>query len=417
MYHGDDNSNIAIVYIMLLFFNLALVMFSFLMAILIEGQFKSIMLSNVVNLFCRSMYIIVMHTTNEVPFWGRVLLNLMYTNVLSDHVLFLNEMEVNNMPLIWENIFYGYTWIFHLAMFLICSIVYGFLIWFNQEILPGPYLQARKWNFMFVFSSSKMIHDRDFSGPPTKPEYIEYGPYGKKVCVALDKVCKYIDGKMILSNLTFKAYEGEITVLLGHIQSGQDLAIGIINALISPSSGSILIYGQDNNTDYSKSQLSLCPPTNCFFENLSAQEYLAFIMKLKGLKVVERKNQLEKWARVCAFDLNRRISTLSYDEKRILSLVTCLIGRSKIITMYDPTKNMSPSFRSKFWRIMRSNLEGRSFIVATNSIEEATIIGNRIGIMLRGELICYGTQFFLQKRFAEGYRLVSFQSIKFAIIY
>ncbi|KAL5276687.1 ABCA3.2 family protein [Megaselia abdita] len=405
LYHGDDNTDFFVMYIMLMVFNLALVMFSFLMAIIIEGQIKSIMLSFVVNLFFRSMYIIIQETSNHVPYWARAILHLMYTNVLSDSILFLNEMEVRNMPLKWSNIMYGYTWIYHITMLMICFIVYGFLIWFYQEILPGPYLQARNWNFICMFSSSKMIHDRDFSGPPLRSEFVEFGPYGRKECIVLKKVCKYVDGKMVLSNLSFKAYEGEITVLLGHKQSGQGIAINIMSGLITPSSGTILVYGQDNNTSYSKSQIALCPPINCFFECLSAEEYLEFIIKLKGLGVVERKKQIEKWAGVCAFDLKRRIYTLSYDEKRILSLVSCMVGKTKIITMYDPTSKMSPSFRQKFWNIMRDNLEGRSFIVATNSIEEATIIGNRIGILLRGELTCYGTQFFLKKRFAEGYRL------------
>lgn len=395
---------------MLMAFNLALVMFSFMMAIVVEGQFKSIMLSFLVNLFFRSMYIIVVGTTSNVYFWGRVVLHLMYTNILSDNVLFLNEMETSNMPLTWSNIQYGQTWAYHLCMLLVCSIIYGFFIWFYQELLPGPYLQARKWHFICLFSSSKMIHDRDFAGPLLKSEYVEYGPYGRKVSVVMNKVCKYINGRVSLSNLSFKVYEGEITVLLGHKESGQSLAINIINGLIPPTSGSVLIYGQDNNTSYSKSQIAICPPVNCFFECLSAEEYLGFVMKLKALKVVERKKQIEKWGAVCAFDLKRRIFTLSYDEKRILTLVSCMVGKTKIITMCNPTSQMSPSFRSKFWKILNDNREGRSFIIATSSIEEATILGNRIGILLRGELTCYGTQFFLKKKFAEGYRLVSLLS-------
>lgn len=395
-------------YIMMMAFNLALVMYSFLMALVVEGQSESIMLSFLVTLFFRSMHKIVIGIGNtNVPFWGKFFLHLMYTNVLSDNVMFLNEMESGNMPLTWSNIMFGYTWIYHLIMFFICSIIYGFFIWFYQEILPGPYVQARKWDFICMFSSSKMIHDRDFTGPPVKSEYVEYAPYGKKECLVLKKVCKYIEGKTGLSNLTFNAYEGEITVLLGHRGSGQSLAVNIINGLVSPTSGSVLIYGQDNNTSYSKSQMALCPPLNCFFECMSAEEYLEFILKLKGLKVVERKNQIEKWAKACAFDLKRTIFTLSFDEKRILSLVCCLVGKTKIITMYDPTSKMSPEFRSKFWKIIKDNKEGRSFIIATNSIEEATILGNRIAILLRGELTCYGTQFFLKKKFAEGFRLVS----------
>lgn len=353
------------------------------------------------------MYVIVRETTKNVPMIGKFFLHLMYTNVLSDHVLFLNELETKGMPLRWHNINYGSIYVYHAGMLLLCSCIYGILIWFFQEIHPGPYLQARKWNFICIFSSSKMIHDRDWAGPALSSEYVEFGPQGKKECLVVKRVCKYNDAGFSLSNLSFKAYEGEITVLLGHKSSGQGLAINIISGLITPSSGSIQVYGQDSLTPYSKSKIAICPPINCFFERLSAEEHLNFIMKLKGLDVVERKQETEKWAEVCAFDLKRKIFTLSFDEKRILSLVTCMVGKTKIITMYDPTSGMTPSFRLKFWNILRENLEGRAFIMATNSIEEATILGNRIGILLRGELRCYGTQFFLKKRFAEGYRLVS----------
>lgn len=388
-------------------FNLAMIMFSFLSAIIIDGQFESIVLSLMVNLLFRSMYLIVAEHFDRNWQWMRFVLHLMYTNLLSDHVLFLNEMESLDNPLRWHNIMYGWAWVYHIGMFFVCSVLYGILIWYCQEIHPGPYLQGRNWNFILNFSSSKMIHDRDFAGDPLPPDYVEFGPDGKKVSLDVKRVCKCVDGRMVLSNLTFAAYEGEITVLLGHKDSGQGYAINIISSLIAPSSGRILVYGQENITPYSKSMVAVCPTKNSFFECLSAKDYLSFRMKLKGVGLVERKQEFEKWADVCAFDFTRKINTLSHDEKRILSLVACLVGRTKIITMYDPTTGMTPHFRSKFWNIMKDNLEGRSFIVATNSIDEATIIGNRIGILLRGELRCYGTQFFLKKKFVDGYRLVS----------
>eukprot|EP00744_Colponema_vietnamica_P001462 GILI01002420.1.p1 GENE.GILI01002420.1~~GILI01002420.1.p1 ORF type:complete len:1195 (+),score=422.18 GILI01002420.1:401-3586(+) len=66
---------------------------------------------------------------------------------------------------------------------------------------------------------------------------------------------------------------------------------------------------------------------------------------------------------------------------------------------------MDPFSRRSTWNILKNNKAGRVIILTTHFMDEADILGDRIGIMGEGRLICCGSSLFLKKRFGTGYCL------------
>lgn len=67
------------------------------------------------------------------------------------------------------------------------------------------------------------------------------------------------------------------------------------------------------------------------------------------------------------------------------------------------TTGMDPISRRHVWDIIENAKMGRVIILTTHSMEEADMLGDRIGIMAKGRLRCIGTSTRLKSRFGTGF--------------
>ena len=88
---------------------------------------------------------------------------------------------------------------------------------------------------------------------------------GKKEVVAVDDV-------------SFNAFQGEITALLGHNGAGKTTTMSMLTGLFSPTSGEARINGYNIKTDLTaaRDSLGLCPQHNMLFPSLTVLEHLVF---------------------------------------------------------------------------------------------------------------------------------------------
>ena len=73
---------------------------------------------------------------------------------------------------------------------------------------------------------------------------------------------------------------------------------------------------------------------------------------------------------------------------------------------------MDLSARRKLWNMLKNYKSNRIIILTTHYMDEADILGDRIGIMTGGQLICLGSSLFLKNRFGVGYNLTMVKKSK-----
>ena len=66
---------------------------------------------------------------------------------------------------------------------------------------------------------------------------------------------------------------------------------------------------------------------------------------------------------------------------------------------------MDPISRRHLWDLIASIKESCAIVLTTHSMEEADVLGDRIGIMARGQLCCLGSGLHLKQKYGSGYRL------------
>ena len=84
--------------------------------------------------------------------------------------------------------------------------------------------------------------------------------------------------------------------------------------------------------------------------------------------------------------------------KRKVNLGIALIGGSNVVLLDEPTSGMDPQARRYTWDLLQAEKKSRTILLTTHFMEEADILGDRIAIMARGEIQCYGTSMFLKQK-------------------
>jgi len=88
---------------------------------------------------------------------------------------------------------------------------------------------------------------------------------------------------------------------------------------------------------------------------------------------------------------------LSGGNKRKLQVGLAFVGDScKLILLDEPTAGLDISARRRMWDMLMRYKEDRVIILTTHYMDEAEILGDRIGIMSQGKLVCLGTTNFLK---------------------
>jgi ATP-binding cassette subfamily A (ABC1) protein 3 len=78
----------------------------------------------------------------------------------------------------------------------------------------------------------------------------------------------------------------------------------------------------------------------------------------------------------------------------------------------EPTAGMDLSARRGLWDMLKNYKRDRIIILTTHYMDEADVLGDRIGIMAHGNLLCLGSSLFLKKKFGAGYKLTMVKKTK-----
>ena len=84
--------------------------------------------------------------------------------------------------------------------------------------------------------------------------------------------------------------------------------------------------------------------------------------------------------------------------KRKVNLGIALVGGSNVVLLDEPTSGMDPQARRYTWDLLQTEKKSRTILLTTHFMEEADILGDRIAIMARGQIQCYGTSMFLKRK-------------------
>ncbi len=183
----------------------------------------------------------------------------------------------------------------------------------------------------------------------------------------------YKNGHKALDEVSFNVGNGMFG-LLGPNGAGKSSLMNILVTLNKPTSGQILIDGQDlqKNRKQIRQIMGYLPQDFTFFSKLKSYEFLDYSASLAGIKSKKERakavDEMLESVGLAEFR-NRQANKLSGGMKRRLGIAQALIGDPKVIIVDEPTTGLDPEERIRF-RNLLSDLSQKevSIILSTHIV-------------------------------------------------
>jgi len=220
-------------------------------------------------------------------------------------------------------------------------------------------------------------------------------------------ITKNFKSKRVLNNFNLELFNNEIFCLLGLNGSGKTTLINILSGSMNPYEGDIFFNQRSliDDKNYLYNNISLCMEENIFFDYLTVKEHFKYIFEIVNNK--EKESQIEELIEHLGLKekYNFLCDNLSFEEKRKLCVLTALIRDSKIILLDNPTFGLDVFAKKKLLDYLKNHKKNKIILIATNSLDEAEYLGDRIGILSEGCLICSGTSSYLKSKYSNGFNI------------
>lgn len=214
--------------------------------------------------------------------------------------------------------------------------------------------------------------------------------------IKFKNVTKTFGDNTALDGINFTINEGEFFVLVGSSGSGKTTCLKMINRLIEPSSGEVLL--EDKNVaDYDLRDLRLSTgyvlQQGALFPNMTVKENISLIPELKGWDKDRVLKSLDSYLERVGLDpevyRDRYPSDLSGGEAQRVGILRAIIARPKILLMDESFSALDPIIKGQLQDLIKDIHDELKIttVFVTHDMTEALKLGDRICIMRNGEII------------------------------
>lgn len=205
-----------------------------------------------------------------------------------------------------------------------------------------------------------------------------------------------------LSNINLKINDGEFIGIIGRTGCGKSTLIQVIDGLITPSAGTVLLNGEDiNSKSYNRNVLRKNVgvvfqfPEYQLFET-TVERDTAFALKHSGLSKAEINNAVCSALELVGFDYDRvrNKSPLSFSggERRKLAIAGVLVSKPEFLILDEPVAGLDPIGRTEFLTLLNKlNSNGITIIMVSHNFDVLAEYAKRIILMKDGSIIRDGT--------------------------
>lgn len=239
----------------------------------------------------------------------------------------------------------------------------------------------------------------------------------KKTMIEVKGLRKEYKNQAAVKDVSFKVFEGEIFSMLGSNGAGKTTTINMLNTLIKPTSGQVVINGYDliKESEAIRKEISVTGQFASLEEELSGYENLFLLGKLNRIEPKKLKARVAELLK--EFDLEDAASKLvkeySGGMKRRLDIAASLLSSPKILFLDEPTTGIDPQNRIKLWQMIKkiAKEEKMTIFLTTQYLEEAEYLADFVVIMNNGSIIEEGTVQRLKNSYEQQTIELLFESI------
>lgn len=193
--------------------------------------------------------------------------------------------------------------------------------------------------------------------------------------------------KEVLKGINLKLEKGKIIGLLGPNGNGKSTMIKLINGLLTPNSGEVLVNGIKPSIE-TKKIVSYLPERTYLNDWMKVTDIIKFFEDFyEDFDINKAYNMLEN----LKIDRNEKLKTMSKGTKEKVQLILVMSRNSNLYILDEPIGGVDPAARSYILKTILANFsEDSTLLIATHLISEIENICDEIMFIYDGEIVLQG---------------------------
>lgn len=179
--------------------------------------------------------------------------------------------------------------------------------------------------------------------------------------------------------------------LLGPNGAGKTTLMRILTDLLAPSTGRVLLDGQDIAVMGAafRKKLGYLPQDFGVYPNFTAEQFLLYIARLKGLSKFEAKRQTDDLLHMVGLEdkKQKKLKGFSGGQRQRVGIAQALLGDPEILVLDEPTAGLDPEERIRFRGIISDLSQQKLVLLSTHIVSDLEAVANEIILLRKGVVL------------------------------
>lgn len=206
----------------------------------------------------------------------------------------------------------------------------------------------------------------------------------------LEHLTKRYGENTALDDMTITLTPG-IYGLLGANGAGKSTLMNLITDNVKRDGGKICFNGEDilSLGDKFRSQLGYMPQQQGVYEQMTAESFISYIGRLKGLKGKALRAQVDHVLELVNLSdvRHKKVGGFSGGMKQRVLLAQALLGSPKVLLLDEPTAGLDPRERVRIRNFIKELAQDRIVLLATHIVTDIESIADQVLLLKKGKLL------------------------------
>jgi ABC-2 type transport system ATP-binding protein len=222
--------------------------------------------------------------------------------------------------------------------------------------------------------------------------------------LSVQQVVKRYQQHTALNGVSFDIPQGTIFGLLGPNGAGKTTLIRIINQIIGPDEGQVLLNGQPlTGTDTRR--IGYLPEERGLYKKMKIGEQALYLAKLRGLSHAEARSQVKYWFE--KFEIqswwNKKVEELSKGMQQKVQFICTVLHKPELIILDEPFSGFDPINAELLKQeILELRNQGATIIFSTHRMESVEELCERIALINQAQVVLEGNTREIKRQYSTN---------------